>query len=68
VEEARQILYVPERQAGVSEEEVIGVLGAHALDWEGSASLRSGCWALEEAKFHSAGAQRRERFPEAVAD
>jgi len=68
VEEARPIMYVPEHQAGVSDEEVIGVLVAHALDWDGSASLRSGCWALEEAQFHSAGAQRRERFPEAVAD
>ena len=68
VEAARRERDVPEDQAGISDAEVLGVLVADVRDWEGSAILRSCCWALEDAHFHSAEAKLQELFPEAFAE
>ena len=50
------------------DEEVLGILISHTLEWDGYAILRTLFYALEDAKFHKEGEQLHEMFPEAFEE
>jgi len=57
IEQGRATFYLTEYRAGISEEEILGVLVAKYCSWTGSRIIKTMLSALEDANYHTLGAQ-----------